>query len=313
MPLRYTATEKWEDRWYMSLSPNTKNILEFMESKCDCAGVWEPNFEDAEYRIGFQSRQIAIDWNDVFEELNREPQSKFKMPGEEEDSKTKRIPHVLALANRKWWLPRFIRFHYGKRGEDFHLYNIPLHIPIFRSLKENGCWQKFTQFYPDAVEAKLKSEPPMTMPAAVKLPTLEEVMGWVEGQGLPESELKLFHATYRSNGWKVNGHRVDDFPALLAKWKYRYERDKGEHAWKSESPGQLKLRIEALDQEIARQGTLTHKPAGKLHDEIKPEAMAEIRRLKGLKALYEEAMREKGGTKNAKSVSGDKPNPPPAS
>lgn len=309
MALRYTATEKWEDRWYMSLSPNTKIILEFMEAKCDCAGVWEPNFEDAEFRIGFQSRAIVIDWNAIYEELNTLPSNKFS--NTEADTRTKPIPHVIVLTNSKWWLPRFVKFHYGKRGEEFRMYSIPLHIPVFRSLKENGCWSRFVQFHPEAMDASMAKAPPLIMPTMRKVPTIEECLTWVEGQGLPEDEIRLFYATYKANGWKVNGSRADDFPALLDKWRLRYMRDKGEQAWRQETPSQLKIRIDAVDTEIAKQGGITHRPEGKLHDEITPTAMAEIRRLKGMKALYQEAIREKGG-KNAKSVSGDKPIPPPA-
>lgn len=312
MARRLIESERWNDRWFMALSPDSKNILSFMEAMCDVGGVWEPNFEDAEFRIGFTARSQQIDWNQVYEDLNRIPESKFLFPDvNAEAAKKDKVPHVVVLKNGKWWLPRFIKFQYGKKGEEFRLFNIPLHIPIFKSLKDNGCWDKFLHYYPNVVPDDLAKAPPTDMKKVTKAPTLEEVLEWDEGKGLPEEHLKLFHVTYRANGWKVNGQRVEDFHALLYKWRLRYERDKGDQAWKSETPTQLKLRVEAIDTRIAELGSQTHKPAGKTHEEIKPEAMEEIRRLRAVKANYEEAIREKGGT-NDKHVSGSKSGTAPA-
>lgn len=41
MPKRDSVTEKWDDKWYLRLSPLAKNLWEYIRDKCDCAGFWE--------------------------------------------------------------------------------------------------------------------------------------------------------------------------------------------------------------------------------------------------------------------------------
>jgi hypothetical protein len=53
MTQRNTKTEKWtEDAWFKKLKAFEKLMFIFLCDNCDCAGIWEIDFEDAAYKMG---------------------------------------------------------------------------------------------------------------------------------------------------------------------------------------------------------------------------------------------------------------------
>jgi hypothetical protein len=303
------ATERWDDRWYTGLTPTCKMILEYIQGTCDVSGVWEPNFEVAEFKIGFTATKTPIDWSEMFEELNRIPPDRLKN-GDVPPSGRKLIPHVVILPSGKWWLVRFIAFQYGRQGMDFFLSDSsPLHIPIFRKLAEHGLWQKFIEFFPDCVPKGMKLNPPNSLVGRRGLPTLEEVRGWPEAAGMEDADIRMFFYHHKSLNWRIGGVLAESFPDLLEKWRARAERDRGPDAWKGESAVGLKIRIDSVDKKIDELKTQVYVPLGKQHSEVKPDAMAEIKRLKGLKEQYETELRERNKGKKKSSGSGADANP----
>lgn len=312
MSKRFFETQKWDDRWYTSLGPDAKLCIEYMQGTCDVAGVWEPNFEVAEFKMGFTAAKRTIEWDEIFEELNRIPPERVK--SEEETKPKPLIPHVLVIRSGKWWMPRFVQFQYGKAGSNFFLSETaPVHIPIFRSLRSNDIWERFCSYYPDCVPKHLLKQPPSALVGARGLPTLDDVRKWEEAVGMDDAEIRMFYYHYKTTGWRVNGQRPDDLPALLGKWRAKHERDLKEANWKRESPAALKLRIEACEKKIADLREQTWTPPGKQHSEVKPEAMAEIKRQKGLKEQYETELRERERPKGKKPNSGSGENATPGS
>jgi hypothetical protein len=311
MAQRRTATEKWSDVWYYGLSTKTKLCLEFIQGNCDCAGIWEPNFEEAEFKIGFTREKVELDWNDVFEEMNRPPRVKFEPKLEQADLIEKpkvRVPHVVVLANDRWWLPRFIPFQYGSPGMHFMLRaDLPLHIPIFKSLKANECWEKYLSYWPDSVTDAVRKNPPseLVTDRMLTAPKLDEVRGWMEGRDLPDDQIKLFWYHYNSFGWKVKGSKITDPHSKLAVWADNYKKGKDD-TWKNETPGQLRIRIEEIDKRLLALGKPPHvwTPPGKDHQELTPEAMRETKDLKARRALFEAKIR--GETTHAGKPTGNK-------
>jgi len=49
---RFICTEMWDKAWYRKISPTQKLFWTYLFSKCDCAGVWEPDFELASFALG---------------------------------------------------------------------------------------------------------------------------------------------------------------------------------------------------------------------------------------------------------------------
>ena len=53
MPKRFTSTEKWDDPWYRKLKPEYKAFWDYLYCQCDNAGVWQMDWEDASFRVGY--------------------------------------------------------------------------------------------------------------------------------------------------------------------------------------------------------------------------------------------------------------------
>ena len=52
MVKRFTDTDKFNDKWYRSLSPKQKCIWEYMLATCDIAGFFEIDYENMSFHIG---------------------------------------------------------------------------------------------------------------------------------------------------------------------------------------------------------------------------------------------------------------------
>ncbi len=99
MPKRMTVTEKWDDPWYLSLSPQAKLIFEYLRDKCDHIGIWKVNYESLRKDAKFSSK---VDVEKHLEELNEVA----KELGE--DEKIEWFP------GRKYvWICNFIKIQYG--------------------------------------------------------------------------------------------------------------------------------------------------------------------------------------------------------
>jgi hypothetical protein len=106
MSKRFTASEKWDKPWHRRLPPRLKCFWCYICTKCDMAGVWEPDFGLASYQIG----------EDVMED------------------------DIAAFGGRIQWLPSgklfvrgFVAFQYGTlKG------NAPVHIRVLETLRKHG-------------------------------------------------------------------------------------------------------------------------------------------------------------------------------
>jgi len=88
MPKRFTDSAIWDKTWFRRLSPAEKCAFIYIKDKCDCVGVWDADFEVAEFQIGSQ-----IDWQKLIEKVNG---------------------NIEILTSGKWWLCDFCRFQYGE-------------------------------------------------------------------------------------------------------------------------------------------------------------------------------------------------------
>ena len=52
MANRFTKTEKWKDKWFVSLSPYEKLVWNYLCDNCDNAGLFEPNARIDAFTIG---------------------------------------------------------------------------------------------------------------------------------------------------------------------------------------------------------------------------------------------------------------------
>ena len=85
----FTETAKWEDSWFMDLSPTEKLFYMYILDRCNNCGVWEVNFRLAEFMVG-----LPLNQKEILE--------KFK-------------DRIELLENgKKWLIPKFIKFQYGQ-------------------------------------------------------------------------------------------------------------------------------------------------------------------------------------------------------
>jgi hypothetical protein len=99
MPKRMTVTEKWNDEWFINLSPQAKVIWQYLLDNCDLAGVCEINLELMRFRIKFSPNV------DVMKHLNELNEMAQKIGMED------RVEWF--TDNRKCWVKNFIRVQYG--------------------------------------------------------------------------------------------------------------------------------------------------------------------------------------------------------
>lgn len=88
MAKRFIDTKMWDKAWFRRLSPKNKLIWIFLLTKCDHAGIWDADWEAAEFLIG-----ESIDYDDLPKEITD------KMQRIEGDS--------------QYFIPSFIGFQYG--------------------------------------------------------------------------------------------------------------------------------------------------------------------------------------------------------
>ncbi len=87
MAKRFSDTDIWKKSWFRKLTPTQKTALRYILDTCDTVGVWEPDFEHAEFCIGG-----PVDWNGLVENCNK---------------------NLEILPNDKWWVVDFCFFQYG--------------------------------------------------------------------------------------------------------------------------------------------------------------------------------------------------------
>lgn len=85
---RFTETDKWRDSWFRKLKPLAKIAFLYVVDNCDAAGVWDPDYELANFAIGEN-----INWIEVSKELGE---------------------RLVMLKCGKWHLTRFVEFQYGE-------------------------------------------------------------------------------------------------------------------------------------------------------------------------------------------------------
>jgi hypothetical protein len=128
MSKRFMDTNLWECSWFLDLSPESKNILQYLDRNCDCAGIWEIDILQLKRKIGYRE----INLNSFIAEVNKDYD---RLTGN--SITVKRV--MLIGNNSKLWLTGFISFQYEK-GKSGVNPNIPAIIGVLNRLKENEIY-----------------------------------------------------------------------------------------------------------------------------------------------------------------------------
>ena len=132
MAKRFIDTKIWDKAWFRKLSPKNKLFWIYLLTRCDHAGIWDADWEAAEFLIG--------EWVD-FDELPTAITGKMKfIKGEDQ-----------------YFIPAFIDFQYGELKE-----NSKPHLSVIKRLKEKKLsvnnTLKYKYIVKDKVKAKTKEE-----------------------------------------------------------------------------------------------------------------------------------------------------------
>lgn len=205
MSKRFTSTEKWNDPWFMALSPTAKHLWQYLLDHCDNAGVVEPNIKLASFQIG-----EPIEPNHFTELGDR----------------------LETLPNGKLWIRKFIRFQFGElsngslvhqsvmRVIQSHNIPYPMPMPSDSQVIARRCQS------PKAKENDKEKEGGVgeTSRRGFQKPTIPELQLHCAKIGLPESEAEGFFHYHESRGWVVGRQPMKSWVSAMATWKGNYEK-----------------------------------------------------------------------------------------
>lgn len=105
MSKRFSETTRWDDPWFRRLPPKIKCLWEYLCSRCDQAGVLDPDWEMMSFQIG-----CTIKIEDLAPLEHR----------------------TVIMDNGKILIPGFIKFQYGKLSPD-----CKPHAPVYAALQKH--------------------------------------------------------------------------------------------------------------------------------------------------------------------------------
>jgi hypothetical protein len=115
MPRRIAITERWnEDAWFGELPLRLKIFYIYLCDRCDCAGIWEPNWRVADFEIGEH-----FDPEDTLQKLQ---------------------PKVTLLPSGKWVVANFVYVQYRVSIADLKPEKNTVHLGVVRRLAKEGLW-----------------------------------------------------------------------------------------------------------------------------------------------------------------------------
>lgn len=187
---RFTETSKWSDPWFRQLSPELKNLWQWLVDNCDNAGVIEPDLGLASFQIGYEYPMDTL--------------SKFG-------------DRIEQIECGKYYLTKFINFQCGILSHE-----CKAHRPIFQSLEKH-----FPKGYPKGIHT-LKEKEKEKYSSTLKeesaernqnrIATYEQVLQFARSQAIPISEdcCNGFFDKMEADGWVTE----KGFP--LADWRARF-------------------------------------------------------------------------------------------
>jgi hypothetical protein len=128
MSKRFMDTSLWESSWFLDLSPEHKNIWQYLERNCDCSGIWSIDIPQLKRKIGYAEINLSSFLNCVnkdYDNLTGAPITVSRIK--------------LIYNNTKLWLTGFISFQYEK-GKNGINPNIPAIIGVLNRLKDNNIY-----------------------------------------------------------------------------------------------------------------------------------------------------------------------------
>ena len=190
MAKRFTDTELWDREWFMSLSPVDKCAVSYIKDKCDCVGVWKPNFPLAEFYI-----KGKPNWKEL--------------PG-------KSGGNIKLLPNGKWFLMFFCEFQYGQLSP-----NCKPHTRYIQDLKKHGLYTIVMKVYKTGIGTVIDAiaeDEPAKKKKKIKIPPERDEVAKFIADNKYNVDVDAWFDFYISKGWKVGKTRMVDWKASVRQW-----------------------------------------------------------------------------------------------
>ena len=128
MAKRFIDTKMWDKAWFRKLSPKYKAVWLYLLTRCDHAGIWDADWEAAEFLIG-----ESITYDDLPEAIK----TKMK-PIKNED---------------QFFIESFVEFQYGVLKE-----NSKPHLSVIKRLNEKGLLKGIQRVLSENITPKDKDK-----------------------------------------------------------------------------------------------------------------------------------------------------------
>ena len=123
MSKRFTDSDKWKKKWFRCLSNDHKVFWIYVLDQCDHAGIWEVDFEAAEFFCsGINESEIRQVFNKQYQEIDN---------------------------GKRWFLKDFVDFQYGTLNENNRAHLSVINILLKYKLIENKGLIRPLQGYKD--------------------------------------------------------------------------------------------------------------------------------------------------------------------
>ena len=148
MSKRFTDSDKWKKKWFRCLSNDHKVFWIYVLDQCDHAGIWEVDFEAAEFFCsGINESEIRQVFKKQYQEIDN---------------------------GKRWFLKDFVDFQYGTLNENNRAHLSVINILLKYKLIENkglvrplkGCKDKDKD--KDKVKVKVKVKEKETKAEQIK-------------------------------------------------------------------------------------------------------------------------------------------------
>ena len=127
MAKRFIDTKMWDKAWFRRLTPKYKAVWLYLLTRCDHAGIWDADWEAAEFLIG-----EPVNYNDLPGAIKEKMQ----------------VMHD----GDQYFIPSFVEFQYGELKE-----NSKPHLSVIKRLEEKGL-HTLKAKYKDKEEDKKKDK-----------------------------------------------------------------------------------------------------------------------------------------------------------
>ena len=171
MAKRFTATDKWRDKWFWRLQPEYKLLWIYILDNCTNAGIWEVDLELAQMFTGFNYELKTAEI--IFRER-------------------------IVLIDDKWFIPKFIEFQYSELTE-----NCKPHIPVIKELKRYNLLGYSKGIDTLKEKDKEKDKEKERVVESSSEPTINDVKQFFKSQGFDIKQAENFYSYYSAQNWET--------------------------------------------------------------------------------------------------------------